>query len=95
MDGIDVTKPTTSTNNKAATEATSKVALQPDATLPSDRLNQDGEANKLQRDADKAKEPGEENLALCGTLGVQPSQESSNGWRPPRITQEFGYPSDE
>jgi hypothetical protein len=26
---------------------------------------------------------------------VQPSQESSNGWRPPHITQEFGYPSNE
>ena len=101
MEGVEEAKLTFSSNNEVASEGAAHAALPQDTTLPmefplvpSERMDQDGEA-QAQQEAEKAKESTEKNLALCGTLGVQPSEGSSNGWRPPAITEEFDYPSEE
>ncbi|KAM0882333.1 hypothetical protein ACQ4PT_032372 [Festuca glaucescens] len=62
------------------------------APLP--RVEQEEEA-VLQREAGGDKEAKEKNLALCGTVAMHPRIESSDGWQPPQVTHEFGYPSNE
>ena len=86
MEGVEEAKLMFSFNNEVASEGAANAALPQDTTLPtefplvpSERMDQDGEA-QAQQEGEKAKESTEKNLALCGTLGVQPSEGSSNGW---------------
>jgi len=90
MEGVEESHHTTSPNHEEETGATN-VAPGQGATLhvlPS-------LVSLAGVEQDKEKEMTEKNLAPCGTLAVRPGMESSDGWQPPEVTHEFGYPSDE
>lgn len=62
--------------------------------VPPPKVEQDREAI-LHQEVEGHKETREKNLALCGTLIVRPRFGSIGEWKPPPVTHEFGYPSDE
>ena len=101
MEGVEESHPIPSSTPEAEPGTTSNVnpgqgmttSSQPSLVLPSG-LEQEEEAIpqlKAVEDEDMTKK----NLALCGTLAVCPRLETNDGWQPPRVTHEFGYPSDE
>jgi hypothetical protein len=98
MEGVEETPPFTSPNIEADHGEPTIVApeqemppVKPSLASPH-RVEHDGKAN-LQQEADEVAK--EKNLALCGTMAVHPRLKQDDGWKPPQVTHEFGYPSDE
>jgi hypothetical protein len=101
MEGVEGTHAPSSSNNGvdlgAATNAASgqgtMLSAEPSLVLLSG-VEQDKEAI-ARRKAENEKASSEKNLALCGTVAVRPRLEQNEEWKPPQVTHEFDYPSDE
>jgi hypothetical protein len=100
MEGVEETPPFISPNIEADHGAPTAVApeqemppVKPSLASPH-RVEHDGKAN-LQQEAKGDEVAKEKNLALCGAVAVRPRLEQDDGWKPPQVTHEFGYPSDE
>jgi len=101
MEGVEETPAATASNPEADLGASTSVApgkdemppTKPPLTSPQgdEKIGDDA----LQQGDGKEKEATKKNLALCGTVAVRPRLEPNDGWQPPQVTHEFGYPSDE
>ncbi|KAK1653685.1 hypothetical protein QYE76_071490 [Lolium multiflorum] len=101
MEGVEASHSPSSPNNGAdlgvATNAASgqgmMLSTEPSLVFLSG-VEQDKEAISRQK-AEEEKVSSEKNLALCGTVAVRPRLEQNEEWKPPQVTHEFDYPSDE
>jgi hypothetical protein len=99
MEGVEETPASSNMKanlGEATTIAPGQSAMSPNvpSLAPLPRAEQEEEEAVLQREAGGDKEAKEKNLALCGTVAVRPRLEPNDGWQPPQVTHEFGYPSD-
>ncbi|KAK1665875.1 hypothetical protein QYE76_054034 [Lolium multiflorum] len=101
MEGVEGSHSPSSSNNGADLGAATNAASGQGAMLSAEPslvslsgVEQDKEAISRHKTAEE-KVSSEKNLALCGTVAVRPRLEQNEEWKPPQVTHEFDYPSDE
>ncbi|KAM0901363.1 hypothetical protein ACQ4PT_020050 [Festuca glaucescens] len=101
MEGVEGSHSPSSSNNGAnlgaainAASGQGTILLAEPSLVSLSGVEQDKEAIAQQK-AEDEKVSSEKNLALCGTVAVRPRLEQNEEWKPPQVTHEFDYPSDE